>query len=72
MVSKVFEKLVINRLVDHPEKCVLFSDFHYGFRSSLSNADLLTAVSGRNARTPNWSGATRVVVVDKSKAFDRF
>ena len=34
MVSKVFEKLVNNRIVDHLEKCGLFSDFQYGFRSS--------------------------------------
>ena len=27
VVSKVFEKLVNNRIVDHQEKCVLFSDF---------------------------------------------
>ena len=33
-VSKVFEKLVTNRIDDHLEKCGLFSDFHYGFRSS--------------------------------------
>ena len=32
VVSKVFEKLVNNRIVDHLEKC-LFSDFQYGFRS---------------------------------------
>ena len=34
VVSKVFEKLVNNRIVDHQEKCGLFSDFQYGFRSS--------------------------------------
>ena len=34
VVSKVFEKLLDNRLVDHLEKCGLFSDFQYGFRSS--------------------------------------
>ena len=34
MVSKVFEKLVNNRIVDHLEKYGLFSDFRYGFRSS--------------------------------------
>ena len=33
VLSKVFEKLVNNRIVDHLEKCVLFSDFQYGFRS---------------------------------------
>ena len=35
MVSKVFEKPVNNRIVDHLEKCGLLSGFQYGFRSSL-------------------------------------
>ena len=34
VVSKVFEKLVNIRIVVHVEKCGLFSDFQYGFRSS--------------------------------------
>ena len=34
VVSKVFEKLVNNRTVDHLEKCGFFCDFQYGFRSS--------------------------------------
>ena len=34
VVSIVFEKLVNNRIVDHLEKCGLFSDFQWGFRSS--------------------------------------
>ena len=34
VVSKVFEKLVNNRAVDHLEKCGLFSDVQYRFRSS--------------------------------------
>ena len=42
VVSKVFEKLVNDRIVDHLEKFGLFSDFPYGFRSSRSTADLLT------------------------------
>ena len=44
VVSKVFEKLVNNRIVDHLEKCGLFSDFQYGFRSSRSTADLLSCI----------------------------
>ena len=64
MVSKVFEKLVNNRTVDHLEKCGLFSDFQYGFRSSRSTADLLTVVSDRIARAFNRSGATRTVALD--------
>ena len=69
--SKVFEKLVNNRIVNHLEKCGLFSDFQYGFRSSRPTADLLTVVSDRIARAFNRSGATRAVAIYISKAFDR-
>ena len=71
VVSKVFEKLVSNRIVDHLTKCGLFSDFHYGFRSSRSTADLLTFLTDRIARVFHRSGATRAVALDKSKAFYR-
>ena len=71
VVSKVFEKLVNNRIVDHLEKCDLFCDFQYGFRSSRLTADLFTVVSDRIARAFNRSGATRAVPLDISKAFDR-
>ena len=69
MVSKVFEKLINNRIVDHLENRGLFSDFQYGFRSSRSTADLLTVVSDRIARAFNRSGATRAVALDVSKTF---
>ena len=70
-VSKVFEKLVNNRIVDHIEKWGLFSGFQYGFRSSRSTADLQTVVSYRVALTFNRFGTTRAVAVATSKAFDR-
>ena len=69
VVSKVLEKLVNNRIVDHLDKCDLFSDFQYGFRSSRSAEDLLTVVSDRIARAFNRSGATRAISLDISKAF---
>ena len=61
VVSKVFEKLVNDRIVDHLEKCGLFSDFQYGFRSSQSTTDLLTVVSDRITGTFNRSGATHLI-----------
>ena len=70
VVSKVFEKPVNNRIVDHIEKWGLFSDFQYGFRSPRSTADLLKVVSYRVARVFNRSGTTRAVALDISKAFD--
>ena len=71
VVSKVFEKLVNNRIVDHLEKCGLFSNFQYGFGSSRSTADLLLVVSDRICRVFNKSEATRAVALDISNAFDR-
>ena len=63
VVNKVFGKHVNNRIVDHVEKCGLFFDFQYGFRSSRSTADLLTVVSDRIS--------DQAVAHDISKAFDR-
>ena len=71
MVSKIFEKLVNNRIVDHLEKCGLFLISNISFRSSRSTVDLLTIVSDRIATTFNRSEATRAVALDISKAFDR-
>ena len=71
VVSKVFEKLVNNRIVDHVEKCGLFSDFQHTFRSSQSTADLPTVVSDRIARGFNMSGATAAVALDIYKTFNR-
>ena len=72
VVSKVFEKLVNNRIVDHLEKCGLFADFQYGFRSSQSTADPLTVVSDRIGRAFNRSGATRAVALDIPRLLTEF
>ena len=58
VVSKVFEKLVNNRLVNHVEKCGLFTDFQYGFRSSHSTPDFLAVVSDIITKAFERSGAT--------------
>ena len=74
MVSKVFEKLVNNRVIDHLEKCGVFSSSQYGFWSSQSTANLLTVVpvvSDRNARAFNRSRANRAVALDMFKDFNR-
>ena len=58
-------------IFDHLEKCGLFCDLQYGFRSSRSKADLLTVVSDRISGTFNRSGGTRAVALVISRAFDR-
>ena len=70
MVSKIFEKLVDNRLLHYLEKCCLFYDLQYGFMSSCSTADIVTKVSDRIARSFNRSGTSIVVALEISKAFN--
>ena len=71
VVSKAFEKLVNNRLANHKEKCGLFSDFQYSFRSSRSTTDLLTVVPDKIARAFNRPWATQAVALDIPNAFVR-
>ena len=60
--SKVFEKLVNNRIADHLKKrFLMFSAFQYGFRPSRSSSDLLAVVSDRIARSFNRSRATQAM-----------
>ena len=49
--------------VVHFKDSGLFSDFHYGFRSSRSTADFLTVVSDRNVRAFNRAGAIGAVAL---------
>ena len=68
---QIHKKNVNNRIVDHLEKCGIFSDFQYGFRSSGSTADLLRVVSDRIVWAFNKSGNNQAVALDIFKAFDR-
>ena len=70
-LSKTFEKLVKSRQVDHFEKCDLFPDLQFGFRSSRSTAALLTVVPDKIAETFNRLGATRAEALDISEASDK-
>ena len=59
VVSEVFEKLLSKRIADDLEKCGLFSDFQYGFRSSQSTSDLIF-VFHRIARAIDRSGLLKL------------
>ena len=61
-----------HRFVKHHKKCSLFSDFHFGFRYSRSNLDLLAVMSDRTAPVSDRSVTWYItVVLDISKGFDR-
>ena len=71
VVSKLFERLINNRLVQHLEATNLFTDFQYGFRSARSTADLLTVITERIYRSLDNNGGAQAVALDISKAFDK-
>ena len=63
--------ILIIGLLNTTKKCGLFSDFHYGFRYSRSNLDLLTFVSDRIATAFDRSVTWYITVaLDISKGFD--
>ena len=72
VVSKVFEKLVNNKIVNRLKKCGLFSDFQYGFKSSRSTADLLTVVSDRIGSAFNKFCTTRALTLIIPRLVTRF
>lgn len=69
--GRIFGKLANNRIVVHVEKCGLFSDSQWDFKSSRSTTDFLTVACDRIERPFNRSRATRVVAINISMASDR-
>ena len=47
VLGKMCQKSENNRLVDHHQKCGLFCNFYYGFRSSSSTLHLLKLAANR-------------------------
>ena len=64
VVSKVFEKLVNNRIVDHLEKCGLFSRMTLGFLDQLQIFSLSQLYLIELLGLSNRSGATRAKALD--------
>ena len=71
VVSKIFEKLVNSRIIDHFAQIWPFFWFPVWFQVLLSAPYLLVLVSDRIARAHNSSGATRAVALDIFKAFGK-
>ena len=66
IISKIFEKLVNNKLFDQLEKCGHFSDFQYGCKFFRSAADLLIVVSDTIARAFDKSRAAWLLYMSKA------
>ena len=68
VISKIFEALINDALVNHLESNNLFSDSQYGFRSTRSTADLLTVITDRIYTALNKSGEARAISKVSCKA----
>ena len=71
VISKLFEALINDKIIDHLERNNLLSDIQYGFRSSRSTADVLTVITHRISRAMAEGHHSRVAALDISKAFDK-
>ena len=71
VISKLFESVINNRILDHLAINNLLSDVQYGFRSSRSTADVLTVITHRLSEAMTGGNHSRVIALDISKAFDK-
>ena len=71
MLSKVFESIVNQQLVNYLEKHNLLSGSQFGFRRGLGTSDLLTALHHQWVSTIGTGGTVRVLAIDIAGAFDR-
>lgn len=63
--SKIFSRLLDNRLLDHHENCDLFHYFQHNPRSFCLAADLLMYIGGTIPKACNILGATQALdIVD--------
>ena len=68
IMSKVFESLINQQLVDYLEEHELLTDVQYGFRHSRSTGDILSLITEHINRALNRRGEARLFAIDISKA----
>ena len=71
VVSKLFERLIDKRLVQHLETTNLFSDCQYDFQSVCTSVYLLTVITERIYRPLVKCGGAQTVALDISKVFEK-
>ena len=69
-ISKIFERLLYNRIIDFSCKYKLLSDSQFGFRSNLSTLDSLVSLTESIYETLNDKSHHISVFLDLKKAFD--
>ena len=71
VLSKVFESIVNQQLMNYLERHHILTNDQYGFRRGLGTADLLTALHHQWSTIAGSGGAVRVLAIDIAGAFDK-
>ena len=69
--SKLFERLVYNKMVPFLEENKIFGDQQFGFRKGVSTTDQLLEIYNSMLQTLDKQQVKKILFVDVSKAFDR-
>ena len=70
ILSKVFERLILQQLTDHIERKAIYLEYQSGFRKSHSTITLLLKLKDDIKAAMSRSEVTIAVFADFSKAFD--
>ena len=69
-ISKIFEKLIYNRINDYLEKYYVVSDKQFGFRQSFSTSHAISNIYEKLIQNSDKGMYTCCVFLDLTKAFD--
>ena len=69
-LSKVFEKVICNQILEHLERNTLLSQIHFGFRSKYSTTDALLYATEKIRSDIENNKMVAAAFLNLSKAFD--
>lgn len=69
-LSKIFEKLIKNRLISYLNKYKILSEKQFGFRENNSTQDAVLALTSKVIEALNTNRPCLCIFIDLSKAFD--
>ncbi|GFW95079.1 RNA-directed DNA polymerase from mobile element jockey [Trichonephila clavipes] len=70
-LGKIFEKIILTRIIDHCDRNNLIPDFQHGFRKETSTQHQLLRVTNNIINGFNTKSYTVGIFLDVKKAFDR-
>ncbi|GFW31408.1 probable RNA-directed DNA polymerase from transposon X-element [Trichonephila clavipes] len=70
-LGKIYEKIILTRIIDHCDRNTIIPDFQHGFRKETSTQHQLLRVTNKIINGFNTKSYTVGIFLDVKKAFDR-